>query len=93
MKIMHKMRQLVPELFLIFKNAFLRLKQVVSTLVLIYFGRPPLRHTIKKKEDISDCLSRKTNFYFSQKGLGLSSTPHFVFDFSGRTLLMIYSIN
>ena len=41
-------RRPVPDLFSHFKKAFyIRLKQVVSTLVLIYFGRPRLGHKIK----------------------------------------------
>ena len=46
-------RKLVPDLF--FKELNLRLKQVVSTLVLRYFGRPPLRHAI-----ITDCIKFQT---------------------------------
>ena len=32
--------RLVPELFLFFKKALLKIKKLVSTLVLIHFGRP-----------------------------------------------------
>ena len=32
------------------------------------------------------------NFNFSEKGLGLVSSPHFVYDFSKMTFLMLYSI-
>ena len=40
--------RLGPELFLIFlKKLHIQEKQVVCTLVLIYFGRPRLGHTIK----------------------------------------------
>ena len=39
--------RLVPDLFLFFKKLYIG--QVVSTLVLIYFGGPRLRHTIKTK--------------------------------------------
>ena len=31
-----------------FKRLYIRSEQVVSTLVLIYFGKPPLRITIKR---------------------------------------------
>ena len=42
--------RLVPDLFLVFKKAFYKVKkQVVSTLVFIYFGRPPLGHKTNVK--------------------------------------------
>ena len=33
------------------------------------------------------------NFDFSEKGLGLVSPPHFVYDFSRKMFLMLHSIN
>ena len=33
------------------------------------------------------------NFYFSEKGLGLVSAPHFVYDFSIKIILILSSIN
>ena len=33
------------------------------------------------------------NFHFSEKGLGLVSPPHFVYDFSRKIFLMLHSIN
>ena len=33
------------------------------------------------------------NFYFVEKGLGVVSLPHFVYDFSSKMFLMLYSIN
>ena len=33
--------------FLFYQTALYKVKQVVMTLVLTYFGRPPLGHTIK----------------------------------------------
>ena len=33
------------------------------------------------------------NFNFSEKSLGLVSSPHFVYDFSRELLLMLHSIN
>ena len=33
------------------------------------------------------------NFDFLDKGLGISSPVHFVYDFSTKMLLMLYSIN
>ena len=38
--------KLVSGLFLLLK-LFIRQKQMFSTLILIYFGEPPLGHTIK----------------------------------------------
>ena len=38
--------------------------------------------------------SRDTlNFDFLEKGLGIVSTPHFVYDFSRKIFLMLYFIN
>ena len=31
------------------------------------------------------------NFDFLEKGLGIVSSPHFVYDFSGKMFLMLYS--
>ena len=33
------------------------------------------------------------NFNFSEKGLGLDSPPHFVYDFSRKMFLMLHSTN
>ena len=33
------------------------------------------------------------NFNFSEKGLGLVSQPHFVYDFSRKMFLMLHCIN
>ena len=33
------------------------------------------------------------NFDFLEKGLGIVSPPHFVYDFSTKMFLMLYSIN
>ena len=42
-------RGLVPDPFLFFKKALHKVKQVVSTLNLMYFGRPQIEHTIKAR--------------------------------------------
>ena len=39
--------RLLPDLFLFFKKLYIRSEQALNNLVLIYFGRPPLGHTIK----------------------------------------------
>ena len=68
-------------------------KQMVMTLVLIYFGRPWFGHTIKKLHNIWDCWSRDMlNFYILFKGLGLVFVSHFVYDSSRKTFLL-YSVN
>ena len=55
---------------------------MVSTLVLIYLGRPRLRHTKKQTLDISDCWSKDMlNFKFLVKGLELASPQDFVHNF------------
>ena len=48
--------RIVSDLFLSFfsKNLYTSSKQVASALILIYFGRLPLRHTVKTK-CITDC--------------------------------------
>ena len=33
------------------------------------------------------------NFNFPEKNLGLATSPHFVYDFSQKMFLMLYSIN
>ena len=33
------------------------------------------------------------NFDFLENGLGVVSLPHFVYDFSRKIILMLYSIN
>ena len=33
------------------------------------------------------------NFNFSEKGLGLVSPPHFVYDFSKKMFLVLHSVN
>ena len=41
-----------------------------------------------------DYLSRNMlNFHFSEKGLGLVSPPHFMYDFSRKTFVMLDFIN
>ena len=43
----NKSGRLVPDLFLIFKNALYNMKPSGQHLTLINFGRPPLGYTIK----------------------------------------------
>ena len=55
-------------LLLVFKKALYEVKAVVSTLVLIYFGRPWLGDTIK-----TNCMELQTNRYtdFRHTDLGM----------------------
>ena len=75
-----------------FANFFI---SVISTLVLIYFGRSPLRHTIKTKYLTFQTVDPEIFcvLVFLEKGLGLPSPPHFMYDFSRKLFLMLYSFN
>ena len=39
------------------------------------------------------CPRDVLNFAFLEKGLGIVSPPHFVFDLSRKTFVMVFSIN
>ena len=65
------------------KKLYVRLKQMVSILVLIYCDGPQLGHRIK-----ANCVYFQTVdpeisliLFFLEKGLRLVSPPHFVYDF------------
>ena len=67
---------------------------MVSNLVLVYFAKPRLVHTIKANYKNLDCWSRDMlNFDFSRKDLRLASLPHFVYNFWRKMFFMVYSIN
>ena len=59
---------------------------MVSTLVLIYFGWPWLGHTIKTNFKTFQAANLEicSILTFLWKGLGLLSSPHFVYDFSRK---------
>ena len=40
-----------------------------------------------------DLIQRDAHFHFLKKGLGIVSPPHFVYGFSTKMFLMLYSIN
>ena len=72
----------------------MRWKQVVYNLVSIYCDSPQLAIQKSKLYKTLDYWSRDIlNFNFSEKGLGLVSPPHFVYDFSRKMFLMLHSIN
>ena len=69
---------------------------MVSTLDLMYFGRPQLEHTIKARFITFQTVDLEiwSILIFYKKGLALASPPHFVYDVSKRKkILMLYSIN
>ena len=65
---------------LFFEKRYTRSKQVVKTLVLIYFGRPLLGHAIEKLYNVSDCWYSD----FLWKSLGLAFLPHFCIIFQEK---------
>ena len=68
--------------------------QVVCNLLSIYFDRPQLGYNKNNLHKTLDYWSRDMlNFKFSEKGLGLVSSPNFVDDFLRKMFLMLYSIN
>ena len=73
----------------------MRLKQVVCSLFLIYFDSPQFGIQWKTKLfKTLDYWSRNMHiFHFPEKGGGLVSPPHFVYDFAREIFLMLYSIN
>ena len=70
--------RIVPDLFLsfFFKKLYINSKQVASALILTYFGRLPLRHTIKTK-CITDCWSELSIRLLTQR------YAHFLFFIKG----------
>ena len=68
-------------------------KQVVCSLVTIYLDRPQLGIIFKKLCKTLDVFRDMLNFDFLEKGLGIVSPPHFVYDFSRKMFFMLYSIN
>ena len=69
-------------------------KQLVWSLVSIYFDSPQLGMQINKLYNALDYWSRDMlNFKFLEKGLEIVSPLHFEYDFSGKMFVMLYSIN
>ena len=67
---------------------------MICNLVSVYFNSLNLTYNKNKLYKTLDYWSRDMlNFNFSEKGLGLVSPPHFVYDFSRKMFLMLYSIN
>ena len=67
---------------------------MISTLVLIIFGRPRFVHTIKSNFIAFQTANPEIcSSLVLIRVLGLAFPPHFVYDFSRKILLMLYSIN
>ena len=68
---------------------------MVSTFVLIFWYNFIWAYNKNKLYNISDCWSRDMlNFdFFLWKGLVLASASHFVYDFSRKIFLVLYSID
>ena len=76
------------------KKLNIRWKQVVCSLVSIYFDSPQMPYNKKRLYKTLDLWSRDmVDFNFSEKGLGPVSPRHFVYDFSRKIFLMLHSIN
>ena len=60
----------------------------------IYFDSPHLAYNKNKLYKTLDNWSKDMlHFNFSEKGVGLVSSPHFVYDFSRKMFLMLHSID
>ena len=68
---------------------------MVCSSVLIYFDSPQFRIQLKKKlyKTLDYCSRDMFNLNFPEKGLGLVSSPHFVYNFSRKMFLILYSTN
>ena len=76
--------------FSFLKKSYIRQKQLVCSLISLCFNSPIKINCIK----LQDYWSRDIiNFDFLEKGLGIVSPPYFVYDFSTKVFLMLYSIN
>ena len=79
--------------FFVFLKSFLRYKQVVSIL-LSYFGSPWRGHAIKTNyitfQTVDPDIFSIWQFDFLEKGLGLVSPLHFVYDFLRKIFIIRY---
>ena len=67
---------------------------MVCSLVSVYFDSLNLQYNKNQLYKTLSYLSRDMlNFNFPEKGLGLLSPPDFLYDFSRKMFLMLYSIN
>ena len=66
---------------------------MICSLVSITFGNPQLGKQNKIYKTLEYWSRDMLNFNFLEKDLGIVSLPHFVYDFSRKVFLMLYSIN
>ena len=81
-------------LFCFFKKLYMRWKQLICSLVSIYTDSPQLSYNKNELYKTFDYWSRDMlNFDFLEKGLGINSPPHLVFDFSRKMFLILSSVD
>ena len=86
--------RLVPDLSCVFKKALNEVKARSVQLSFNIFGYPSTWHTIKTNWIKLHCWSEDMlNFDFLENSLRIVSLPHFVYDFSRKTCLILNSIN
>ena len=67
---------------------------MVCSLILLYFDSPQISIQQKQMFKTFQYWSRDMlKFEFLDKGLGINSPAHFLYDFSTEIFLMLYSIN
>ena len=98
LKIMQKMRHgsWFQTAFCFLKKLYNRLKQVVCRLISLYFDSTQIniQYNRNKLFKTLHYWSRDMlNFVFLDKSLGIISPAHFVYDFSTKMFIMVYSIN
>ena len=91
----HEAGRLVWDLFLFFWKSLIWGESKWSAVKFRYISITlNLQYNESKLYKTLDYWSRDMlNFNFSEKGLGLVSPPHFVYDFSRKMFLMLHSIN
>ena len=83
--------RLVLHPFCFFKKLYMRWKQLICSLVSIYTDSPQLSYNKNELYKTLDYWSRDMlNFDFLEKGLGINSPPHLVFDFSRKMFHIIF---
>ena len=90
----NKLGELVPDLFLFPKKALYEVKAMVCSLVSMDFIALNLAYNKNKLQKYLDYWSRDMlDFYSLEKGLGIVSPAYFVYDFSTKMFLILFSIN
>ena len=87
-------RWLVSDFFLLFNKALKEKSQVVSQLLLIYFARPRLGHTIKIGFITFQTVSPEVcSLLIFHKMSATSFSANVAYGFSRKIFLMLHSIN